>query len=152
MSETIKTTYDTLTTNHHRNTDGGRPALYYLEKWKRRHGLAPSYSKGKLEKFRHISKYQTISPYQVVRDEMPRVIENEYDYYRWNIGPLLCVYCHCELTSKTKTQEHVIPRYRGGSRLGRDNIEPACVECNSSKGCLSLLMFLLRRSINKGSP
>ena len=147
MPETIKTTYDTLTINHHRDSDGGRPALYYLEKWKRRHGLASNHGTSKLDKFKNISRYQKTSPYQVVQDRMPRVVENEYHYYRWNVGPLLCVYCQCELTAKTKTQEHVIPRYRGGSCLGRDNIEPACVECNSAKGCLSLLMFLLRRSI-----
>jgi 5-methylcytosine-specific restriction endonuclease McrA len=145
VTEAIKVEYDTLTTGLRRGPDGHRTAAHYLEKWKRKRGLIQRPGGGRIEKFRRISRYQNITPERVVSDRMPRVIESEYHFYRWNIGKLLCVYCNEELTSKNKTQDHVIPRCRGGSQLGRDNLEPACVECNSAKGDLSLLEFLATR-------
>lgn len=145
MTEAIKTTYDTLTTNLHREPDGDRTPAHYLEKWKRKRGLVQKPGGGKLEKFRRISKFYAISVEAVIGDRMPRVVTSEYHWYRWNVGRLLCVYCNVELTRGSSTQDHVIPRCRGGSRLGRDNLEPACAECNSAKGDTSLLEFLVTR-------
>jgi hypothetical protein len=143
MKEAIKTTYDTLTTDLHREVE--RTPAYYLKKWKRRHGLAQHSGGGKIEKFRRISKYQNVSFEDIVEDRLPRVFESEYHFYRWNVGKLLCVYCNCDLTRANKTQDHVIPRCRGGSQMGRDNLEPCCVECNSAKGDKRLLEFLATR-------
>ena len=145
MTEAIKTGYDTLTTNLHRGPDGQRTPAHYLEKWKRKRGLIQRPGGGRVEKFRRISRYQGITPDLVVAGKLPRVAESEYHFYRWNIGKLLCVYCNCELNSRNRTQDHVIPRCRGGSQLGRDNLEPACIDCNSAKGDLSLLEFLVTR-------
>lgn len=144
MTEALKTSYDTLTTSLHR-VPVDRNAAYYLQKWRRRHGLLARLGGGKIEKFRRISRFQGISIVDIIEDRLPRVITSEYHFYRWNVGKLLCVYCTCELTPENKTQDHVIPRARGGSQLGRDNLEPCCVECNSTKGDLSLLMFLAMR-------
>lgn len=144
MTEAIKTTYDTLTMDLHRTPVDRTPA-YYLMKWKRRQGLLQRSGGGKVEKFRRISRFQRISVRDIVAGRLPRVFTSEYHFYRWNVGKLLCVYCNCELTSANKTQDHVIPRARGGSRLGRDNLEPACLDCNSAKGDKSLLDFLATR-------
>jgi 5-methylcytosine-specific restriction endonuclease McrA len=144
MQEAIKTTYDTLTTSLHRVPVERTPA-YYLEKWKRRHGLIQRPGGGKVEKFRRISRFQNVSLNDIVEDRLPRVFESEFHFYRWNIGKVLCVYCNCELTSSTMTQDHVIPRAHGGSQLGRDNLEPSCVDCNSAKGDKKLLTFLATR-------
>lgn len=144
MQEALKTTYDTLTTSLHREPVERTPA-YYLEKWKRRHGLIRRPGGGKIEKFRRISHFQNISPSDIIEDRLPKVFESEYHFYRWNVGKLLCVYCNCELNRENKTQDHVIPRCRGGSTIGRDNLEPCCVECNSAKGDKSLLEFLATR-------
>lgn len=144
MQEAIKTTYDTLTTDLHRNTVARTPT-YYLNKWKRRNGLVHYPGGGKVEKFRRISQFQKISPEDIIEGRLPRVFESEYHFYRWNVGKLLCAYCSCELNRDNKTQDHVIPRCRGGALLGRENLEPACVECNSAKGDLSLLEFLVMR-------
>jgi len=144
MQEAIKTTYDTLTTGLHRDPVE-KTAAYYLEKWKRRHGLLRRPGGGKIEKFRRISRFQNVSFKDILEDRLPRVFTSEYHFYRWNVGPLLCVYCNCELTRDNKTQDHVIPRAHGGSLLGSDNLEPACIECNSAKGDKKLLVFLATR-------
>lgn len=47
----------------------------------------------------------------------------------------LCVYCGCDLTTKTMTVDHVIPRARGG-RNELSNLVPSCAPCNSRKGSL----------------
>lgn len=44
-----------------------------------------------------------------------------------------CVYCKCELTMTTVTEDHRIPLFRGGTDF-ISNIVPACRSCNSSKG------------------
>ena len=144
MTEALKTSYDTLTTDLHRTTVDRSPA-YYLQKWKRRHGLLARSGGGKIEKFRRISRFQGLSITDIVEGRLPRVITSEFHFYRWNVGTLLCIYCNCALNRENKTQDHVIPRAHGGSTLGRDNLEPACVDCNSTKGNKSLLMFLATR-------
>lgn len=145
MTEAIKIEYDTLTTGLRRGPGGQRTPAHYLEKWKRKRGLTKRPGGGRIEKFRRISKYQNVTPRRIVSDEMPRVVESEYHFYRWNVGKLLCVYCNEELTPTSRTQDHVIPRCRGGSQLGRENLEPACFDCNSAKGDQSLLEFLVTR-------
>ena len=155
MTEALKTGYDTLTTDLRRGPGGQRTPAHYLEKWKRKRGLVQRPGGGRVEKFRRISHYQGLTPQRIVADQMPRVVESEYHFYRWNIGKLLCVYCNCELVRENKTQDHVIPRAEikrrqdfgdlDGALLGRDNLEPACIDCNSAKGDLSLLMFLATR-------
>ena len=145
MTEALKTTYDTLTIGLRRGSDGQRTPAHYLEKWKRKRGLVQRPGGGRIEKFRRISKFQRITVAAIVADCMPRVIESEYHFYRWNVGRLLCIYCNEELTFENRTQDHVIPRCRGGSQLGRENLEPACIGCNSMKGNLSLLEFLVTR-------
>lgn len=154
MTEALKTSYDTLTTDLHRTTVDRTPA-YYLQKWKRRHGLLERSGGGKIERFRRISRFQGISVRDIVEDRLPRVITSEYHFYRWNVGKLLCVYCNCALNRENKTQDHVIPRAEIRRRqdlgevepdlLGRDNLEPACIDCNSAKGDKSLLEFLVTR-------
>ena len=150
MTEAIKSEYDTLTMDLRRAPDGGRTPDFYLEKWKRKRGIIRRSGGGRLEKFRRISRYQNITPEQVLADQMPRVFESEYHYYRWHVGKLLCVYCNIPLTRKNRSQDHVIPRCRGGSLLGRDNLEPSCVSCNSAKSDRSLLDFLVTRAQEKG--
>jgi hypothetical protein len=146
MTEALKTTYDTLTTDPCR---GEKPASWYLNRWKRRKGLlktAGQPGRGRIEKFRRISKYQGVSPQDVVEGRLPRVFESEYHFYRWNVGNTLCVYCGCRLTGENKTQDHVIPKARGGAFLGRDNLEPCCRDCNSAKSDQSVLEFLVTRA------
>jgi len=144
MTEALKTSYDTLTTDLHRSSVERTPA-YYLEKWKRRQGLLARPGGGKIEKFRRIARFKAVSVADILADRLPRVLESEYHFYRWNVGKLFCTYCNCELTRENRTQDHVVPRARGGSCLGRENIEPACVDCNSAKGHKSLLEFLMTR-------
>ena len=154
MTEAIKTSYDTLTIDLHRPTVDRNPE-YYLQKWRRRHGLLARPGGGKIEKFRRISRFQRITIVDTIEDRLPRVCTSEFHHYRWEVGKLLCVYCNCELTSENQTQDHVIPRAEikrrqeqgdvDESLLGQENLEPACVECNSTKGDQKLLMFLATR-------
>lgn len=145
MTEAIKITYDTLTTDLRWSPDGGRTPTHYLERWRRRHGLSSWTGGGKIEKFRRISRYQNLSVLDVIAGRLPRVAHSEYHFYRWNVGKVLCVYCNCELTRENMTQDHVIPKSRGGGDLGRDNLEPACATCNFAKDDMSLLEFLVTR-------
>lgn len=144
-TETVKNQYDTLSTSLRLGINGDRTPAHYLEKWKRKRGLIQHPGGGRIEKFRRISKYQSVSIENLLADRLPRVFESEYHFYRWNVGKLLCVYCNQELTRKNRSQDHVIPRCQGGSQLGRDNLEPSCIKCNSAKGDKSLLMFLATR-------
>lgn len=144
MTEALKNSYDTLTTSLHRAPVAKTPA-YYLEKWRRRHGLIQRPGGGKIERFRRISRFQGLTVVDIIEDRLPRVCTSEYHFYRWNVGKTLCVYCNCELNSSNRTQDHVIPRAHGGSELGPDNLEPACEGCNSAKGDKKLLEFLLTR-------
>lgn len=145
MINAIKTTYDTLTTDLRRTPDGGRTPMHYLERWRRRRGLLQRTGGGKIEKFRRISQYHNLSLLDVLAGKLPRVFISEYHFYRWNVGKVLCVYCNVELSKDNMTQDHVIPRCRGGAKLGRDNLEPACAPCNFNKGDKSLLEFLATR-------
>jgi 5-methylcytosine-specific restriction endonuclease McrA len=146
MTQAIKTTYDTLTTGLRRVPDGDRTPAHYLERWRRRHGLLPQPGGGRIEKFRRIIAHQAISVADILADHLPRVMETEYHWYRWNVGKVFCVYCNRELDRQNRTRDHVVPRARGGGRLGRDNLQPACPECNANKGDKMLLEFLVSRS------
>ncbi len=145
MTAAIKTTYDTLTTSLRRSPDGGRTPEHYHERWLRRRGLQKTTGGGKLEKFRRIAQFNSVSIMDVIAGRLPRVSVSEYHYYRWHVGKILCVYCNAELTRSTMTQDHVIPRANGGSFLGQDNLEPACKGCNLDKGSKSLLLYLATR-------
>jgi 5-methylcytosine-specific restriction endonuclease McrA len=53
-----------------------------------------------------------------------------------------CWYCGKQLTRRTRTRDHVVPRACGGlTEFG--NIVPACVECNQLKAALLLDAFRL---------
>jgi len=145
MTQAIKTTYDTLTTDLRRAPEGGRTAAHYLERWRRRHGLLAQPGGGRVEKFRRIIAHQDVSIADIVSDRLPRVVETEYHWYRWNVGKVLCVYCNRELDRESRTRDHVVPRACGGGQLGRENLQPACPECNASKGDRTLLEFLATR-------
>ena len=68
---------------------------------------------------------------------------------RWNIHSLYaenrekmlnagyCYYCECEIPTKDRTADHIIPRIKGGDDT-MDNLLIACKHCNSSKGSLDL--------------
>lgn len=143
MTEALKTSYDTLTTTPRPFV---RDSEYYLQKWKRRKGLLRTTGGGRIEKFRRISRYQDPTVEDIIEDRLPRVVESEYHFYRWNVGIILCVYCGTKLDKGTRTQDHVIPRAHGGGRLGRNNLEPSCEPCNRAKGDLSLLMWLATKT------
>jgi len=132
-----KTVFDTLSTD----TLPNRDREWYLAKRARKLGL--SNGKGRIAKFREIAKHKPVSTEDVINDQMPRVYESEFWFHVWNVQPVLCVYCNVSLNRDNKTQDHVIPRARGGSKLGRENLMPACQYCNWAKADLSLLEYLL---------
>ncbi len=53
-------------------------------------------------------------------------------WWRRRIGRGICYYCGAKVGSKNLTMDHVIPLSRGGTS-SRDNIVPACKECNNKK-------------------
>lgn len=57
-----------------------------------------------------------------------------------------CAYCRAPAApDRPLTREHVIPRARGGRRNDLRIIVPACLRCNSHRGCAELIPFLLSR-------
>lgn len=56
-----------------------------------------------------------------------------------------CCYCEVELTVKTKTREHVIPKHKGGKI-----IRPCCRECNSEKAGFMLHTYIDMLNISLG--
>lgn len=53
-----------------------------------------------------------------------------------------CVYCG----GVASTKEHILPRNRGGTGLGWENLASACPTCNMRRGSRPLLIYLLERS------
>jgi len=49
-----------------------------------------------------------------------------------------CIYCG---STKQITQDHLIPLARGGNHTA-DNVAPACLPCNQSKGAKVVAEFL----------
>lgn len=72
---------------------------------------------------------------RTLRHELERAIRNGK-----------CVYCRRPAApDEPLTQEHVIPRARGGTRRDVSIIVPACARCNQRRGCSELVRFLLLR-------
>lgn len=160
---THKTHYDTLSTYgfaptaksthgraraHARHTchAESRTRAWFLEKRARKLGLTSG--GGRLAKFREVARFLPTPVEHVIEGRLSKVVESEYWFYVWNVGPVLCVYCNEKLTRTTKTKDHVVPRARGGARLGRTNLMPACRRCNGDKGHKSLLVYLCTRALN----
>lgn len=136
-----KTDYDTLSTN-------GLPKgtrEWYLAKRLRKLGYVKG--GGRLARFREIAKYKPVSIVDILNDRMPRICETMFWFYVWHVDPL-CVYCGVKLTKRNRTQDHVIPRSKGGGQLGRTNLAPCCQDCNWDKADQSLLRFLANRANN----
>ena len=53
-------------------------------------------------------------------------------WWRRRIARGVCYYCGTKVGSKNLTMDHVVPLSRGGTS-SRDNIVPACKECNNKK-------------------
>lgn len=49
-----------------------------------------------------------------------------------------CCYCEVELTEKTKTRDHIIPKHKGGKITKK-----CCFDCNQEKGGLMPLSYLV---------
>lgn len=63
-----------------------------------------------------------------------------------------CVYCRrAAAPDEPLTQEHVIPRAKGGTRRDVSIIVPACARCNQRRGCSELVRFLLLRPSRIGA-
>jgi hypothetical protein len=133
----LKTDYDTLTITE--NPDRGSREWYLA---KRARKLGYTKGGGRIAKFREIAKHKPITIEDVIADRMPRVYESEFWFHVWNVGQVMCVYCGDKLTRENRTQDHVIPRAKGGGRMGRENLVPACQYCNWAKADLDLLTFL----------
>lgn len=54
-----------------------------------------------------------------------------------------CAYCRLEFSRRNLTEDHVIPKSRGGTYVG--NIVPACYPCNKEKGNSILPIANLQR-------
>lgn len=52
-----------------------------------------------------------------------------------------CAYCHRPLRRHEVTADHVRPRRNGGTDL-RENITPACLPCNQTKGHMTKGQFV----------
>jgi 5-methylcytosine-specific restriction endonuclease McrA len=62
-----------------------------------------------------------------------------------------CWYCGRQLTRRTKTRDHVLPRCMGGlTQFG--NIVPACRRCNEWKAAFMLDTFRLVFWLVTGTP
>jgi len=53
-------------------------------------------------------------------------------WWRRKTGRGICYYCGAKVGRENLTMDHVIPLSRGGTS-SRDNIVPACKECNNKK-------------------
>lgn len=83
---------------------------------------------------RRLAKFHSSSPATLTRREWEEIV---------SLYGSLCAYC--EKLIPNPTQDHLIPLSKGGSHTA-DNIVPACLSCNSSKGNKDLDEFLRRRA------
>jgi 5-methylcytosine-specific restriction endonuclease McrA len=131
-----------------------RPPEFYLERHLRRQGLGGP-GGGKPERFARISRYVRISVMDVVTahpgNDLPSFVRNEFFWTQFVGGVggiILCSYCNRNLRdfpSHERTEDHVHPRFLGGSDMGRENLVPACGPCNRAKANDPLIIFLSRR-------
>ena len=135
MTKWIMGVCDTLTTSPDRDRQ------YDLARHLRRRGRTCD-GISRLARFGEISKYKRIDPQDVVAGRLDRIFVADYQHYVWRVRPH-CTYCGVELTRRTVTREHVVPRCRGGG--AGDNLVPACGPCNRAKADRTLLQFLLQR-------
>lgn len=101
-------------------------------------------------------RHQYYTPRQIFQSQSRRAAmygKNDYDHGAWmkkvNRLNWICQYCGVKLTSKTLTQDHVIPVSNDGSWATR-NLEPCCLSCNSRKHNKPLADFLNEQIIRHG--
>jgi 5-methylcytosine-specific restriction endonuclease McrA len=138
MQATLKTDYDTLT------TDRERGPAYYLARRKRRRQRRRGTFEARLARFREIAAYKPMSPAELVAGQLDPAYVSEFRFYEWNVLTL-CVYCNARLDKRTVTRDHVIPRAAGGLSTP-ENLVPSCAACNRRKGSKPLWKFMLERN------
>ena len=77
------------------------------------------------------------------RTRVPR-IHRLLDKTNWRCG-----YCSCELTTKTVTRDHIVPRARHG-KTSDENLMASCRDCNARKADLDIEDF--RAGYFEGGP
>ncbi len=113
---------------------------WFLQKRRRRDD---SRKGGRLSRFRDIGRRKHLTVEATVAGRLEAVFVSEFNYYMWNVEPVLCAYCNTRLNKSSRTRDHVIPRSAGGPN--GDNLVPACAPCNQHKADDPLLVFLASR-------
>ncbi len=133
-----------MTDSHQRNVAFGLPERgttqwYVYKRQIRQEGRRG----GRMARFRAIARHKRVTIVDTLAGQLDPVFASEFNYFVWNVEPVLCVYCNTRLTKQSRTRDHLIPRSRGGGP--HDNLVPACAPCNRAKSDSPLLLWLVAR-------
>ena len=88
-------------------------------------------------------------PAHVVRERAKARELRKTDWWKAQIAPGICHYCHQKVGAANLTLDHVIPVARGGKST-RGNCVPCCYACNASKRAITPAEDVLARLFPNG--
>ena len=88
-------------------------------------------------------------PAHVVRERAKARELRKTDWWKAQIAPGICHYCHQKVGAANLTLDHVIPVARGGKST-RGNCVPCCHACNASKRAVTPAEDVLTRLFPNG--
>ena len=93
---------------------------------------------------------ENTDPKRVHRErEKARVLKNS-DWWKNKKAAGVCHYCHRKVKPDALTLDHLVPIARGGEST-KNNLVPACKECNAKKKLATPVEMLLEQLKNERS-
>lgn len=74
----------------------------------------------------------SVSPATLRKEKDKARALRKTQWWQRQVQKEVCYYCHRPTPARELTMDHVIPLIRGG-RSSRNNIVPACKDCNNKK-------------------
>lgn len=80
-----------------------------------------------MEKF-----YPSVTEEEIRKERQKARLLRKSSWWKRKISKKICYYCGRQFPEKELTMDHIVPLIRGG-KSAKNNIVPACKECNNKK-------------------